>query len=93
MKKLEFVHRNKAYKLILSASGNGICDVSIYRKRDSKKWYQGWWQELNSFICTPISIYDLTQTAKRLIDETEEDESVKESFLSEYRKLEDLWHA
>ena len=90
MKKYAFVYRNRNYNIALSADGKGICDVTIYRKREHKKWYQSHWEDFHSFVYCPSSMDDLIRVTKQIIDEVEQEETVTNNFLSEYRKLEDL---
>lgn len=90
MKQIVFEHKGREYKAVISVSGYGVCDVSVYRKRWNKKWYQGLWEDFISFCCCPDTVEELRKTIEQYVFDKINDDSKTGKFLREYNELENV---
>ena len=90
MKQLTFKYKDREYQAIMCLDGHGVCDITVYRKRVNKKWYQFTWQHFAEFVYCPDSLEDLILAIKTKVKEKLHDEDAKEALFQEYRKLEDV---
>lgn len=90
MKQLTFNYKDQEYQVIMCLDGYGICDISVYRKRLNKKWYQFTWQHFTEFVYCPDSLEDLILAIKTRVKEKIHEEQAKAVLFQDYRKLEDV---
>lgn len=89
MKELNLNYKDREYRVITCLDGHGICDVTVYRKRLNKKWYQFKWENFTEFVCRPETIAALDQTIRYQITKKVLEEEQLDTLREEYRKLED----
>lgn len=90
MKQLNLNYKDREYQVIMCLDGHGLCDVTVYRKRLNKKWYQFKWENFTEFVCCPETIAALHQTIRYQIKKKVLEEEQLNTLREEYRKLEDV---
>lgn len=89
MKQMTLQHRDIEWHIIMSIDGHGVCDTTIYRPRKVQRWWQGKEQLFTDFTSCPTSMEQHIDHIKNVIDKKLEEENQVNTFLNEYRKLED----
>ena len=90
MKKLSMTYNDHQYQIYLYLEGCGLCDVTLYRERLVKRWWQSKFESIKSFTCYPRTMEDLYDRINFEIKEYEETEASNKCFFDQYQKLEDV---
>lgn len=90
MKQLTLNHRGINWHIYMSVDGLGLCDTTIYRTRQDKKWWQFKHEHFTDIVTRPDSMEQQISIIKQAIDDKLEDEASRENFLSGYSKLKDV---
>lgn len=90
MKQLTFKYKEREYQAIMYLDGHGVCDITVYRKRLNKKWYQCKWQHFTDFVYCPDTLENLILAIKTKVKEKIHDEEEKDALFRDYKQLEDV---
>lgn len=90
MKQLVFEYKGYTWTIVLSLDAFGLCDVSIYRRRENKKWWQCLWEDFSELTCCPDNLDDVISIAKDRIDVKLEQLERVEKLKKQYNELENV---
>jgi len=90
MKHIVFKRHNIDWIATCWLESNGVCDVTIEKKRVNKKWYQSRYEYFVDFLCVPESIKELEETIYKMLDKKFFDVQKEMNFRKAYYDLEDV---
>jgi len=86
VKTVNIEHDGDMYSVVTSVTSSRLCDVSIYKLRKNRKWYQSRWENFTNFICCPETVDDLKAEILDTIREVSKQMKLNEKFFQEYKK-------
>ncbi len=90
MKHITFTRHNINWMATCYLECNGLCDVTIEKKRETKKWYQSEYEYFMDFICAPESLDELEKFIYEKLDKKFFEVHQITNFRKEFYDLEDV---
>ncbi len=90
MKRIIFNRHNIDWMATCYLDGNGVCEITIEKKRVKKRWYQRAYEYFLVFYCVPGSVEELETSIYRMLDKKFSEVCAEMNFKKEFQDMEDV---